>query len=537
MKKTTLLCAALLLAAVAVSARPKDGVPPPTMGWSSWNAFMLEISDEVIMDHADLLVSSGLKETGYSIVNIDDGFFGYRDADGNMVPHVTRFPNGIKHVVDHIHSLGLRAGIYTDAGEMTCGRNYNKEINPAPVGIYGHEEQDVARYFNEWGFDFIKIDYCGGHRMQADEQQMYTNIRRVIDRVATHPVELNICRWDYPGTWVSDVSASWRISGDIRPKWSFIKMIVEKNMYLSSYAGGGHYNDMDMLALGYNLKPSPFDDNHPLGLTFEEEEAHFALWCIFSSPLLLGCDIRYIPEETMRIITNPELIAVNQDPLGLQAYVVQHEGAGYIFAKDLQERFGTVRAVALYNPSEEEVTFLLTPEELDLGGPFSVRDLCARKDLGRGTSLQMTLPPHSAKVLRVEGRRRLEQTRLEAEWGYCPAYTAIAAEGGKYVPVDGASLGAAVFNLGGSERNCLQWNEVYSKGGAFNLTLVTLPQEEGEVVLTVNGREQTLHFPAAGGKAWRTTVPVKLRKGLNTITVGHPTAVLPPVDCLTLERK
>lgn len=539
MKKTVVLLSLAILMAVspgAAAQKKTDGVRPPTMGWSSWNAFMLEISDAVIMDHADLMVSTGLKDAGYTIVNIDDGFFGYRDAEGNMIPHVTRFPNGIKHVVDHIHGLGLRAGIYTDAGEMTCGRNYNKEINPAPVGIYGHEEQDAERYFNEWGFDFIKIDYCGGHRMQADEEQMYTNIRNVINRVAKHPVELNICRWDYPGTWVSGVSESWRISGDIRPKWAFIRNIVAKNMYLSAYAGGGHYNDMDMLALGYNKKPSPFNDNLPLGLTYEEEEAHFGLWCIFSSPLLLGCDVRYIPEETMKIITNPELIAVNQDPLGLQAYVVQHEGEGYIFAKDILTRFGKVRAVALYNPSEEDITFTLRPEEIDLAGPIKVRDLCARKDLGTGSSLQMTLHGHSAKILRVEGRRRLEQTALEAEWGYCPAFTAIESEGGKYVPTPAASMGAAVYNLGGSAKNCLQWNDVYSAGGKYHLTLTTLPEKDAEIVLTVNGAAQTLRIPAAGGKPQKTTVAVKLRKGQNRIEVGNPDAALPPVDRVTLER-
>lgn len=293
-------------------------VKPPMMGWSSWNAYMVDISDSIITHQADLMVQKGLKEAGYNFVNIDDGFFGHRDSAGYMIPHPQRFPKGsagMRALSDYIHSLGLKAGIYSDAGHNTCGSSYNHDLNGFGAGLWSHDIQDAQRYFNEWDFDFIKIDYCGARDLKLDEQQRYMQIRTVIDSIASKPVEINICRWNYPGTWVDRAGESWRISADIRPVWSSIKYIVGKNLYLSAYASGGHYNDMDMLAVGYNIKPSPFWEDG-LGLSYTEEEAHFGIWCIMSSPLLLGCDIEYIPQETMNIIANRELIAINQDPLG-----------------------------------------------------------------------------------------------------------------------------------------------------------------------------------------------------------------------------
>jgi len=535
----SLLAAALCLAACNTVSIPDEPVgKTPTMGWSSWNAFMLEISDSLIMQHADLLVSSGLKDAGYGIVNIDDGYFGYRDADGNMVPHVVRFPNGMKHVVDHIHSLGLRAGIYSDAGEQTCGGDYNREINDAPVGLYGHEALDAQKFFNEWEFDFIKIDYCGGRQMGSTEEALYTNIRKVIDSVATRPVELNICRWAYPGTWAPQASDSWRISGDITPRWRSIKYIVDKNMYLSAYAGDGHYNDMDMLALGYNENPNPSPfGGEDLGLSYREEEAHFGLWCIFSSPLLLGCDIRYIPDRTMEIITNGELIAVNQDRLGLQAHVAQHEGDGYVFVKDIIHREGKVRAVALYNPSEEEIDFRVEPGELELAGPLTVRDLNRREELGTMEVLALTLPPHSAKILKVEGPERIERTLYEAEWGYCPEFSDVVKEGRKYVRRDDASGRAAAALLGGNENNCLIWKDVLvKKAGTRTLTFVTFPEADTEMTVSVNGEPFQVPVAAAGGQAVESALTVRLRKGYNTVCVSNADAPLPPIDCMLLGK-
>lgn len=532
----------IALAAVLASScceRPQ-GVKPPLMGWSSWNAYMVDISDSIITHQADLMVEKGLKEAGYRYVNIDDGFFGYRDERGYMVPHPERFPKGpegMRALVDHIHSLGLKAGIYSDAGDNTCGSSYNHDLNGLGAGLYGHDVVDAERYFNEWDFDFIKLDYCGGQNLKLDPEERYREIRRVIDSVATRHIRINVCRWNFPGTWVNGIGDSWRISADIRPVWKSIKYIVGKNLYLSAYAGNGNYNDMDMLAVGYNIKPSPFWEEG-LGLSYTEEEAHFGIWCIMSSPLLLGCDIEYIPEETMKIITNPELIAINQDRLGLQAHVVQHVGETYVFAKDILEKWGNTRAVALYNPADTSMRFTLTPEEIEMTGTLTVRDLNLNADLGECSSIEMTLPPHSAKILKVRGER-IEPTLYEAEWGYCPDFTAIKGTGVKYVPMEGTSGRAVAMNLGGSESNCLEWRDVHSiAGGEYELS-VTLQDcdENAGLRLSVNGEEKEMVSCGAGKNGFHTlNFPARLRKGKNCVRIWSETP-LPAVDKLNITKK
>ncbi|MGM9765043.1 MAG: alpha-galactosidase [Candidatus Cryptobacteroides sp.] len=529
-------------AAAVLSGCVEKTVPvrPPMMGWSSWNAYMVDISDSIITHQADLIVSKGLKDAGYQFVNIDDGFFGYRDSAGFMVPHPERFPKGtegMRALVDYIHSLGLKGGIYSDAGDNTCGSSYNHDLNGLGAGLWGHDIQDAERYFNQWDYDFIKIDYCGGQHVGLDEEKRYMQIRHVIDSIATKPVEINICRWNYPGTWVSGAGDSWRISADIRPIWSSIKYIVGKNLYLSAYAGDGYYNDMDMLAVGYNLKPSPFWEEG-LGLSYEEEEAHFGIWCIMSSPLLLGCDLEYLPEETRRIITNSELVALDQDPLGLQAHVAQHNGETYVFVKDILKKWSGTRAVALYNPADTAAFFSVQPEEIEFKGDLKIRDLNQNRDLGVCGSIEMTLQPHSAKILKVEGRRA-EPVKYEAEWGYCPEFTAIRGTGVKYVPMEGASGRVVAMNLGGSEKNCLEWKDVHSvKGGAYtiSLTVANVP-EMPAVHLSVNGNEAALESVENAGDFVTLRYSAKLAKGKNSVRIWNADTLIPAVDRLELERQ
>ena len=532
----------IALAAILASScceRPQ-GVKPPLMGWSSWNAYMVDISDSIITRQADLMVEKGLKDAGYRYVNIDDGFFGYRDERGYMVPHPERFPKGpegMRALVDHIHSLGLKAGIYSDAGDNTCGSSYNHDLNGLGAGLYGHDVVDAERYFNEWDFDFIKLDYCGGQNLKLDPEERYREIRRVIDSVATRHIRINVCRWNFPGTWVNGIGDSWRISADIRPVWKSIKYIVGKNLYLSAYAGNGNYNDMDMLAVGYNIKPSPFWEEG-LGLSYTEEEAHFGIWCIMSSPLLLGCDIEYIPEETMKIITNPELIAINQDRLGLQAHVVQHVGETYVFAKDILEKWGNTRAVALYNPADTSMRFTLTPEEIEMTGTLTVRDLNLNADLGECSSIEMTLPPHSAKILKISGER-IEPTLYEAEWGYCPDFTAIKGTGVKYVPMEGTSGRAVAMNLGGSESNCLEWRDVHSiSGGEYELSLTIQYCEEATGLrISVNGEEKEIVSCGLAKDGFYTLNTIaELNKGENCVRIWSETP-LPAVDKLNITKK
>ena len=194
----------------------------PTMGWSSWNTYGVNISDALIRSQADAMVSTGLKDVGYDHINIDDGFFGGRNTStGELIIHPTRFPNGLKVVADYIHSKGLKAGIYSDAGANTCGNMYNGDELSVNVGLYNYDQHDADFYFTDCGFDFIKVDFCGGDAAQntqnlaLDPQERYTAISQAIAATGRTDVRLNVCRWDYPGTWVHDVAFSWRTTHDI----------------------------------------------------------------------------------------------------------------------------------------------------------------------------------------------------------------------------------------------------------------------------------------------------------------------------------
>ena len=255
MKKHLIAWGILSTMFMANTFAQKD-IDRPIMGWSSWNTYHVNISEELIKQQADALIKHGLKEAGYNYINIDDGFFGHRDETGKMHPHPDRFPNGMKVVSDYIHSLGLKAGIYSDAGDNTCGSIYDNDANGVGSGLYGHEQQDMDLYLKEWNYDFIKIDYCGGRELGLDEEKRYSTICQAIANTGRTDVSINICRWAFPGTWAKRLARSWRISPDIRPRWNSVKGIIEKNLYLSAYATDGHYNDMDMLEIGRGLKPN-----------------------------------------------------------------------------------------------------------------------------------------------------------------------------------------------------------------------------------------------------------------------------------------
>lgn len=526
-----------LLSAISAEAQTIQSVEPPIMGWSSWNTYRINISEDLIKRQAEAMVSLGLKDAGYRYINIDDGFFGYRDEKGVLQTHPERFPNGVKGVADHIHRLGLKAGIYSDAGANTCGSLWDADPNGVGVGLYGHEKQDADLYFNQWGFDFIKIDYCGaGQQLDLDERERYTAISKAIREVCPRDISVNICRWAFPGTWARDLARSWRISGDISPRWSSVKSIIRKNLYLSAYAGGGHYNDMDMLEIGR-------------GLTQTEEEVHFGMWCLMSSPLLIGCDLTVIPDASLKLLKNEELIALNQDPLGLQAYVVQHEGEGYVLVKDIEQLHGNVRAAALYNPSDSTCTFHVPLDLLELGGKVKVRDLVKQKDeKAIREYLSYTLPPHSVKILRLEAEQRLEPTRYEAEWAYLPLYNDLGKQ--KRIispqPFEGASGRMIVTHIGGSKDNYMEWSNVHSdKGGSYTLTIAYLPPEAGKrevndrlIEVEVNGHDYAPIKKLAKNRSegiCTVSLPVRLEPGRNTIRLGSAYTWTPDIDCITLE--
>ena len=526
-----------LLSAISAEAQTIQSVEPPIMGWSSWNTYRINISEDLIKRQAEAMASLGLKDAGYRYINIDDGFFGYRDEKGVLQTHPERFPNGVKGVADHIHRLGLKAGIYSDAGANTCGSLWDADPNGIGVGLYGHEKQDADLYFNQWGFDFIKIDYCGaGQQLDLDERERYTAISKAIREVCPRDISVNICRWAFPGTWARDLARSWRISGDISPRWSSVKSIIRKNLYLSAYAGGGHYNDMDMLEIGR-------------GLTQTEEEVHFGMWCLMSSPLLIGCDLTAIPDASLKLLKNEELIALNQDPLGLQAYVVQHEGEGYVLVKDIEQLRGNVRAAALYNPSDSTCAFHVPLDLLELNGKVKVRDLVKQKDeKAIREYLSYTLPPHSVKILRLKAEQRLEPTRYEAEWAYLPLYNDLGKQKRIISPqsFEGASGRMIVTHIGGSKDNYMEWSNVHSdKGGSYTLTIAYLPPEAGKrevndrlIEVEVNGHAYAPIKKLAKNRSegiCTVSLSVRLEPGRNTIRLGSTYTWTPDIDCITLE--
>lgn len=531
-KKTILMSAAFLLATGAAA------IVPPTMGWASWNAYRVNISEEIVCKAADAMAEKGLRDVGYDHINIDDGFFGGRAADGTLLIHPSRFPNGLKPVVDHIHRLGFKAGIYSDAGSNTCGNFWDNDKIAEGVGFYGHDRGDADFYFRKMGFDYIKIDFCGGDPAQntkhldLDERERYMAIRKAIAKTRRKDVRINICRWAFPGTWVHSAGNAWRISADIRTNWNSIKYILGKNRYLSAFADGRGYNDMDFLVIGF-------------GLPEAEERTHFGMWCIQSSPLFISCRTETLSQASLNLLKNRELIALNQDPLGLQARVVRVENGVYLYVKDVETLNGKTRAVALCNLSDEEQLFRLDMAEVDLAGEVKVRDLFACADAGTLTDGTMTVavPPHDTRIYRLEASERLERTVYEAETAWLERFQDIGMNPKQgyatYEDMAGCSGGGKVAWLGMDPGNWLEWRDVHSlEGGVYDMDLRYVQHEDRFVNVSVNGgRDVRLELPArepGAGHLASATLRVALKKGRNTIRLSNPSAWSADIDCMHL---
>lgn len=360
---------------------------PPIMGWSSWNHFRIHIDEQMIREQADALLNSGLYDAGYRFINIDDGYFGGRDSLGNLYCDSAKFPSGMKALADYIHSKGLKAGIYSEAGRNTCGFYYDKDKKGEGAGIYGHIDQDVEAFFNNWGYDFLKVDWCGGKRMELDEKTEYTKIMYAVKN--TDPeIVFNVCRWEFPGEWAIQIADSWRISGDIRPEFESILNIIDINADLYKYASAGHYNDMDMLQVGR-------------GMSYEEDKTHFSMWCMMNSPLLAGNDLRNMSKETIEILTNKELIALNQDSGFYQAQRVLKEGDIEVWVKMLGKNGEDGKAIAIMNRGEEQ-TYSFRPEMVGIEKSEKLRDLWQHKDIGKvGKERKFIISEHGVIVLKT----------------------------------------------------------------------------------------------------------------------------------------
>ena len=521
----------------------------PLMGWSSWNTFGVDISESIILDTARAMATNGLREAGYTYVNIDDGFFWGHGEDGVLRFHPERFPNGMKPVVDGIHALGLKAGIYSDAGADTCGSMWGgsgsggKDKGGIGGGLYGHDAADCKLHFNDLGFDFIKVDYCGGKKLKLDEKARYTEIANAIKATGRTDVRLNLCRWAFPGTWAADIAESWRTTGDIRANWKSVKNIIGENLYLSAYAKPGHYNDMDMLEVGQLVgqMKTVFGKHGDTGLTPDEEATHFGMWCMLSSPLLIGCDVRTIPAATRALIANPYLLAVNQNDLGCQAYVARREGDAYVLVKDACVRFGKSRYVALYNGSDAEREFAVRAGDLDLGGAIDAFDLVEMADVGRFEGVvSVKVAPHASKFYRFDAERRIARRVYEAETAFLTDYQELsnAAKAGTAFPDQraDASGGVIVRFLGGRATNDLVWPEVeVDASGEYVLTFDYASPDDRAFDLSVDGGAPIrVAAPATGGRISQVSVRMHFAAGVHSIGLRNDSAWMPDVDRMTI---
>jgi alpha-galactosidase len=371
-----------------VNKGPNGLALTPPMGWNSWNKFACDNNEQTVRATADAMVASGMRDAGYQYVVIDDCWQTSRDANGFIVADAQKFPSGIKALADYVHSRGLKFGIYSDAGRLTCGGR------PASQG---HEYQDALTYAR-WGVDYLKYDWCNTGDRNA--QEAYAVMADAL-RQSGRDIIFSMCEWGTakPWLWAKNTGNLWRTTGDIfdsfsvkdpKREWAHTVLeIVDLNEPLWPYAGPGHWNDADMLEVGNG------------GMTPVEYRSHFSLWSIMASPLMAGNDVAKMDEATRSILLNKEVIAVDQDRLGIQGRRVWKNGDSEVWMKPLS---GGARAVLLFNRGDAPATIGATAEQLGwpAGVRANVRDLWAHRDVGRWAgSISANVEPHGVAMFVV----------------------------------------------------------------------------------------------------------------------------------------
>jgi len=361
----------------------------PPMGWNSWNYFNCNgINEQVIKGVADAMVSSGMKDAGYEYIVIDDCWQVDRDENGEILPDPEKFPSGMKALSDYIHDKGLKFGLYSCAGTKTCqGR----------PGSRGHEYQD-ARTYAEWDIDFLKYDWCNVGTQDAVAS--YTLMRDALFK-AGRPVVFSICEWglNKPWLWANDVGHMYRSTGDIRNNWDIpdakegkvwgggVIINLDMQQELHPYSGPGHWIDPDMLEVGNGV------------LNFEESKSHFSIWAILAAPLIAGNDLRNMDPETQKILTNKEVIAINQDPLGISAHKVIDEGQFEVFEKKLMK---DEIAYCFFNRQDNSVNITFDWKRLNLHEEYQIRDLWAHKMIGTTRDIMNgEIPGHGILLVKL----------------------------------------------------------------------------------------------------------------------------------------
>jgi alpha-galactosidase len=379
---TAAVVGSALLSAPPASALENGLARTPPMGFNNWNSTQCkaDFNEAMVKGIADIFVSSGLKAAGYQYVNLDDCLAEpKRDASGHLVPNHTRFPQGIKAVADYVHSKGLKFGVYTSAGTHTC----NKAGFP---GGLGHEQTD-ANTFASWGVDYLKYDNCNNQGVDAVKR--YTAMRDALKNTG-RPIVYSICEWgkNKPWNWAPSVGNLWRTTGDISANWASMISRAHSNESHASAAGPGHWNDPDMLEVG----------NGSLSAT--ENRTHFSLWAEMAAPLLIGTDLRKANATTFSILSNPDVIAVDQDSLGRQGTVVSSSGGLVVYTKPLANGD---RAVLLLNETGATATVSTTAAKAGLPGAasYSLLDLWSKATRTTSGAISAPVPSHGVVMYRV----------------------------------------------------------------------------------------------------------------------------------------
>ncbi|HEX5283478.1 MAG TPA: glycoside hydrolase family 27 protein [Bryocella sp.] len=393
-------CALLLMFGAGLAHTPRHSpevTPPatpmlaatPPMGWSTWNHYAHNISDKLIREQADAMVASGMRDAGYVYVHIDGGWEGQRDAQGVLHP-LPSFPD-MKALGDYIHSKGLKFGLYSGPGPVTCA---------GAEASYGHEEQD-ARMFASWGVDYLKYDLCsyrmimqiesGGDVTKAESMMRaaYEKMHQAILKTG-RPMVFSLCQYGLGEVWEwgPQVGANmWRTSNDINATYERMMSIADRQSGLSRFAGPGHWNDPDFLEVGNS------------GMTFEEQKSHFSLWALMAAPLMTGTDLTNMSEQTKSILLNRDVIAVDQDPLGKAGDRVWQQGPLEVWARPLS---GGAVAVGLFNQLTSATHITVNLADLGVHGDAEAEDLWAHQSVGvLHQSYTAVVPGHGVVMLRL----------------------------------------------------------------------------------------------------------------------------------------
>jgi len=377
---------AALLAGPQVQAADPILAATPPMGWNSWNHFAEKIDDATVRAQADAMVASGMRDAGYVYINIDDTWEGERDAKGVIHPNA-KFPD-MKALADYVHGKGLKLGIYSSPGPKTCAHF---------EGSYGHEEQD-AKTYAEWGIDYLKYDLCSlGETLEKVSpldarkimREAYVKMHEALKKTG-RPIVLSLCQYGYDSVWHWGASVGgnlWRTTGDITDSYDRMAEIGFGQAGLAKFAGPGHWNDPDMLEVGNG------------GMSAAEYRTHMSLWALLAAPLIAGNDLTKMTPETVALLTNKDIIAIDQDPAGKQGDRVHAEGTLEIWARTLAD--GS-KVVALFNRNDILNEIRVDFRELGFKGPVKAHDVWADKDLGELPSqTRLPLAGHDVILLRV----------------------------------------------------------------------------------------------------------------------------------------